>query len=111
MSRSIRVAIVCFAAVALLAVALPALRPLDDAVARGIQATRDCASDANAERLGTIAALMLTIGAAIVLRRPPPVAVILFAIAAFATGALFGELLKTAFERLRPDSMPGSPTG
>ena len=111
MSRSIRVALVCFVAVALLAIALPALRSLDDAVARGIQATRDCASDANAERLGTIAALMLTIGAAIVLRRPPPFAVMLLAIATFATGALFGELLKTAFERLRPDSMPGSPTG
>ena len=111
MSRSIRVAIVCFAAVALLGIALPALRPLDDAVALGIQATRDCASDASAERLGTIAALMLTIGAAIVVRRPPPIIVILLAIATFATGALFGELLKTVFERLRPDSMPGSPTG
>jgi membrane-associated phospholipid phosphatase len=112
MAPSTRTALACFVAVALVVAALPLLLPLDDAVYRLIQAARSCDTPWLGKFLGKIAMAMLALAAAVVLcqGKPQPGALLL-AIFAIASGALCGEFLKTACDRLRPDAMPSDVVG
>src|SRR6516162_1241376 len=112
MAPSTRTSLACFAAVALVVAALPSLLPLDDAVYRLIQASLTCETQELGKPLGWAAVVMNALAALVIFSqgKPTPRASLL-AVFAIVSGALCGELLKTVYDRVRPDGMPGDVVG
>jgi membrane-associated phospholipid phosphatase len=94
-------------------IALPLLLPVDEAVYRWLQFHRPCGAYAIAA--GIDRTLRATLGVlllgALVAQRRRRLDLLIGPALLIASGAAFGELLKTAIERLRPSALPGMVSG
>jgi undecaprenyl-diphosphatase len=112
MAPSTRTALACFAAVSLVVAAIPFLLPLDDAVYRLIQASLTCETQEFGRTLGWVVVAMIALAAVVVLFQGKLTPRTTFlAVFAIVSGALCGELLKTVYNRVRPDGMPAYVVG
>ena len=112
MSRATAVTLACAAAALAVALTLEAWLPLDEAAFLWIQHRRTCAIDEGVRWIdaGVRGALGVVIALAVLGGARDRRTLLTYG-AVFLAGAFAGEVLKTALERLRPNSTPGMTTG